>query len=586
MEDYSVFSILKSFYIKLKEKRKKQVFFLLIIVIASALAETLSLASAFPFLQAIINSDNLWTNSFVSSGLLSFGFDENDNLILPISILFGATAFLASSLKIYNLWFSGRLAAFIGSDLSNECFKQNIFQSYEKYFSNKSSNLITNNTLYISQCTEILASAARLFSNVLIGLCLSIYLIILDPLLAIFSIIIFLLVYILLGKKIRRKLIINSKIIDKNSRYQVQLMQEVAGSFRDIILSNNQNYFIRIYKNIDKKIRLKNAENVFYNVMPRYAIEGLFLILFTLIVYTVSFYESTFSNIISVLGTFALGAQKLLPCMQQSYGTWSFIVGSKSSLVNVIKLSNQTLDKSTSLYNPKPFLFKKSINFINLFYKYPTSNKFTLKDTNVQILKGERVGIIGETGAGKTTFIDLFMGLIEPSNGFIEVDGVNISERDNFQKKLDWRKSIAHVPQNIFLNDATIAENIAFGESLDELDMKRVVSSAKKANIDKFISEKPCNYLTNIGENGVQLSGGQRQRIGIARALYKALNIIVLDEATSALDFSTETNIMNSIYALNKNTTVIVITHRENSIKKCDKVFEIIDGNIKLRQNF
>ena len=583
MNNYSVLSILKIFFQRLNKKRKKQLLFLFFIVILSAFAETLSLASAFPFLQIIIDQENIWRNEIISNIFETFGLGKNDNLILPICFLFALTAIIASKLKIYNLWFSGKLAAKISSDLSSHCYKQNIYEEYEKQIDKNSSNLITNNSLYITQCNEILASTARLFSNVIIGFSISIYLIILNPFLALSSILIFSLVYIFLGRVLQKKLLINSEIIDNNSRNQVKIIQESIGSLRDIILSGNQKYFLELYENIESKIRFKTAENVFINVMPRYAVEGFFLVILSILVFIISFDKSNFSNVIAVLGTFAIGAQKLLPCMQQSYGTWSFIVGAKSSLINILNLSSKEINRELTLYKAKPYALKKSIKLENISYKYPKSENYVFKNVNLEISKGDKIGIIGKSGIGKSTIMDLIIGLLEPTSGSLEIDGNNILDKKNFFRKLDWRKSISHVPQNIFLNDSTFAENIAFGENLQSIDIKKVKKAARKANIDKFIMEQPLKYKSRIGENGVMLSGGQKQRIGIARAFYKNSNILVLDEATSALDNETEDKIMETVYKNTKDITLIIISHRKNTIKNCDKVIEIENKNISVK---
>ena len=262
MKKLTVKEILITFYKKLNRQRKKQLSFLFILAILSASAETLSLASAFPFLQLVIEQNTIWDNFFVRNYLLLFGFNVGDKLIIPICILFAITAIVASTLKIYYLWFSSRLAARVTCDLSLSCYEQNIFQNYSQSLDKNSSNLITNNAVYINQCTDILTSTAKLFSNVLIGICISIYLVLLNPFLAITSIIFFGILYFLFGKIIQKRLLNNSKIIDESSRSQVKLINEVIGSFRYIIISSNQEYFTKKYKNIDSIFKLNNINMI------------------------------------------------------------------------------------------------------------------------------------------------------------------------------------------------------------------------------------------------------------------------------------------------------------------------------------
>ena len=585
MDNYTVLGYFKILFKRLSKKRKRELIFLFFIIIISAFAETLSLASAFPFLQIIIDQDNIWQNQIISNIFEIFGLGRTDNLILPICIVFALSAILASKLKIYNLWLSGQLAAKISFDLSFQCFKQNIYQDYEKQLDKNSSNLITNNAVYITICNEILAATGRFFSNIIIGLSISLYLIIFDPFLAISSIIIFGLVYILLGKLLQKKLLFNSNVIEENSRNQVKIMQESIGSLRDIILSGNQKFFLNLYEKVELKIRFKNAENSFITMLPRPIVEGLFLVTLSILVYLISFDKSSFSNTIAILGTFAIGAQKLLPCMQQSYSTWSYIIGAKSSLINILNLSTNKVDKLLTSYKAKPYNLKKSIKLQNISYKYPKSKNFIFENINLEIIKGEKVGIIGKSGIGKSTIVDIIIGLLEPKSGSLEIDGINILDKKYPFRKLNWRKSISHVPQNIFLKDLTFAENIAFGEDLEFININKVRKAAIKANIDEFIMAQPLKYKSRIGENGVMLSGGQRQRIGIARAFYNHSNIIVLDEATSALDIKTEDKIMDTVYENIEDITLIIISHRENTIKKCDKVIEIENKNIFIKSS-
>lgn len=584
MKKLSILNILRQLYLNLSRKRKLEIAYLLFFVVIAVFSETLSLASAFPFLQIIVNPKIVWDNYFINYFLTFWGYTSDDNLTFIFCFIFGSTALFAAIAKSYYLWISGVIASRISTDLSYACFKQNLYQSYDSFLDNKSSELITNNAVYISQANEIISNIARLFSNFLIAISISIYLIFLNPFLAIISIFTFLVVYIFLGKFLQKQLINNSKVIDKNSKYQVQIMQEAMGTFRDILLDTNQKYFLKIFKDIDRKVRSKSARNVFFNLFPRYAIEGLFLIILSILTFTISLKDRNFVDLIAVLGTFAIGAQKLLPCMQQTYGTWSFIVGSKSSLLSILKLSESKYEKNYFSYIPKPIKFSKSIEFKNIYYKYPGTNKYVLKNLNLKIFKGEKVGIVGKTGSGKSTLLDIFMSLLEPSSGNLLLDGKKIFDKRYPYRKLDWRKSIAHVPQNIFLNNTTIAENIALGYSLDEIDISKVKKAAKEANIEEYILKQPNNFFSLVGENGIKISGGQKQRIGLARALYKKLDIMVLDEATSALDFITEKKIMDSLFKLNPDLTVLVITHRENSIKSCSKVIEISENGVVLRQ--
>jgi ATP-binding cassette subfamily B protein len=282
------------------------------------------------------------------------------------------------------------------------------------------------------------------------------------------------------------------------------------------------------------------------------------------------------SQAIPLLGVLALSAQKILPIMQQSYQAWSSIQASYASLEDTLLLINQPLPHQYLKKETIKINFNHKIEFENVSFKYKTGSQNVLKNLTLCILKGERIGIVGATGSGKSTLIDILMALLEPSSGTLKVDGKAITNKN----VRGWQRRIAHVPQAIFLSDTTIAENIAFGINKEDIDFGRVRNSAAKAQLQDVIEKLPNQYNTPVGERGVRLSGGQRQRIGIARALYKNVDIFVFDEATSALDNKTEESVMKSIEALGKEITVIMIAHRITTLKKCTKIIELSDGKI------
>ena len=283
--------------------------------------------------------------------------------------------------------------------------------------------------------------------------------------------------------------------------------------------------------------------------------------------------SSNTNMVIPTVGTLAIGAQKLLPYMQQTYGSWTSLIGASASIAHVLKMIELPIDNNYKFYKPNKILFQKNIITKDLSLKYADSKNYVFKNLNLIINRGDIVGILGKSGSGKSSFADVFMGLIKPTDGFIKVDGINIYDAKFPSRYMDWRNSITHVPQNIFLIDSTIIENITFNTN-EEFDFKKVKDAAKKARIDKYIESLPNGYYTHVGENGVKLSGGQRQRIGIARALYKESEVLIFDEPTSALDQYTEDKIIKTIYNLKGLKTILIISHRVSSLKDCDKLIE------------
>jgi ATP-binding cassette, subfamily B, bacterial PglK len=287
--------------------------------------------------------------------------------------------------------------------------------------------------------------------------------------------------------------------------------------------------------------------------------------------YVMTQQEGGIVTAIPVLGALALGAQRLLPALQQAYGAYSTIKGSNSSFKDVLNLLGQPLPEYADQSPPKPIPFEKEIKLTNLSFRYTEDSPWVLKNTNLSLKKGARIGFIGETGSGKSTLLDIIMGLLPPTNGKLMIDQQPI----NSQNRRAWRAHIAHVPQNIYLSDSTIEENIAFGIAKEQIDHQRVKKAAQQAQIAELIEQWKDGYQTFVGERGVRLSGGQRQRIGIARALYKQANILIFDEATSALDNETEREVMEVIGNLDKEMTVLIIAHRLTTLKECDSIVKL-----------
>tara|TARA_B100001093_G_scaffold454216_1_gene463392 strand:- start:148 stop:1182 length:1035 start_codon:yes stop_codon:yes gene_type:complete len=304
---------------------------------------------------------------------------------------------------------------------------------------------------------------------------------------------------------------------------------------------------------------------------PRFIMEASGIAIVALFAYFATLQFGGINEFLPILGVFVLGAQKLLPAIQKAYASYSRIKGAAYSLEDVIDLLDQPLPKYANFSANLPVPFTQSIELKNLSFRYSHQSPWVLKNLNFKIPKGSVVGIIGSTGCGKSTIIDLIMGLLPLTNGELTVDGVPI---DN-ENKREWQANISCVPQDIYLSDGTIKENIAFGLPKEQINFSKVKIAAQKAQIAELIESWDDQFETMVGERGMRLSGGQRQRIGVARALYSESNVLILDEATSALDNETELAVMNSINTFNKDITVIIIAHRLTTLKKCDMILEL-----------
>ena len=406
-------------------------------------------------------------------------------------------------------------------------------------------------------------------------------LLVIDPVIALMAFIGFALIYGVVVRVSRARLLLNSRRIAKNSTELIKSIHEGLGGIRDVLLDRTQEVFCAVYREADLPLRRAQGNNFFIAQSPRYAMEALGMVLIAVLAYVLTQQSDGIAKAIPILGALALGAQRLLPVLQQAYAAWSNVQGGRASLEDTLALLDQPMpDLQTLLYSSQKLPFENEITLSNISFRYQSDGQWILRDLDLTISKGARIGFIGTTGSGKSTLLDLVMGLLEQDSGNIYIDNQPLTSHNRGA----WQAHIAHVPQTIFLSDSSIAENIAFGVPKHLIDFERVKNAAKQAQITQLIAGWPEAYSTFVGERGVRLSGGQRQRIGIARALYKKADVIIFDEATSALDNETEESVMQAIHDLenqdNNALTILIIAHRLSTLKNCTQVIELAQGRI------
>jgi ATP-binding cassette subfamily B protein len=383
--------------------------------------------------------------------------------------------------------------------------------------------------------------------------------------------------YAMIIRFTRSSLLVDSQSMARESVHVIKALQEGLGGIRDVLIGGSQPTYCQIYRSADLRLRQAQSRSAFIAASPRYLMELLGMLLITLLTYLLVQQTEGLAKAIPILGAIALGAQRLLPVLQQAYGSWAAIQSGQASLQDTLELLDQPLPCHANQPIAEALPFTQSVSFRHLAFRYSPQSPFVLKDLNLTIAKGSRVGFIGVTGSGKSTLLDIVMGLLEPTSGTLEIDDVPVTS-ENCRA---WQLNIAHVPQTIFLADSTIEENIAFGVPKDQIDRARISKAAQQAQISEAIETWTKQYQTVIGERGIRLSGGQRQRIGIARALYKEADVIIFDEATSALDNETEHAVMQSIEGLSQDLTLLIIAHRLTTLKGCSQIVELEGGGIK-----
>tara|TARA_B100000242_G_scaffold275177_1_gene230061 strand:- start:5315 stop:7009 length:1695 start_codon:yes stop_codon:yes gene_type:complete len=549
----------------------------LLLNIASGISELFSLVVIMPFLEILtspakeIMSDNLPLGNIID---FSFLDSSTENRLLISTILVIKVIFVTSVIRVANLYLNSRISGLIGTDFSTSLFKVILDKPYTWHIKNNSSSSISTTTFQTDQMVTGIKALLMSFTAIVVMFSITVSLFLISYKITIFCIIIIGFIYLSMSIATKKVLSKSSKWITQNDKLRIKILQEGIGNIRDVILNSNGYYFINRFHKANRKTRLANANIQFLSSYPRFLLESLSIMFIVLIAFYLQKSNPNENNVLPVLGTLALGMQRLLPSAQVFYSGYVSLKGNSVSIMSVLEKLN--VPKVYAKRENVNFNNFKSIEIKNLSYKYPLKSDNILKNITFSINRGEKVGIIGPTGCGKTTLINIFMGLLRPDSGDIIIDDKNIFETktENY-----WSKYIAHVPQNIFLSDNSIAENIAFGLDKNEIDLLKVINASKKAQLHEFIISKKLGYQTNIGELGIKLSGGQRQRIAIARALYKNVNFLILDEATSALDTNCENILMEEIYRL-KDISMIMIAHRLSTLSKCDKIIELKEGEL------
>ena len=569
---YLIIQIWKS----LTKRRKVHFLLVLILTIFTSFSELLSIGALIPFLTALTDPDLIFSNRSLKPIFLLLDINSPEEILLPLAISFSVAAIFSGVMRLLQLWVNLRAVYAAGADLSEKVYHHVLYQPYSFHVSRNSSSLI--NTAYsktdsaVGNCilplVNIITSAVILFS-------IMAALILLDPFVAFSALIAFGSVYLVIVKTIRMRLRNNSKIIARETDRVVKTLQEGLGGIRDVLIDGSQEIYCKIYNKAIRSTSNAQSVNGFISGSPRFVIEAIGMVLISVLAFVLVNRAEGGNSVIPVLGTLAFGAQRMLPAVQNIYFSWSSLIGSYTSLKDVVELLQQPLP-NFSYEKLEPLRFERSIKLENIDFKYKAGLPNVLNKINLTIPKGTKLGIIGTTGSGKSTLLDIIMGLLNPTSGSLKVDGYKIDQRT----VRSWQKNIAHVPQFIYLSDTTIEENIAFGVPQDEIDHDLIKEVALRAQISETIELMPDRYQTIVGERGIRLSGGQRQRIGIARALYKNADILIFDEATSSLDNKTENQVMEQISKLYDKITIVIIAHRLSTLKGCDSIIEIEDGAI------
>ena len=560
--------------------RAWQIAWLFVLIVAAAIMEMATLAAVVPLVSSLMMSASETAGpggGFHAVAALKPLTSLSNTTLSVVIVVIVCTAAL---LRVLVVRFSAEFSASVGVDLQTRYFSKVLSRDYQSVINQSSSDsvsLISHKVQLVigNYILGVLTTVSSLISasGVIFMLLLFSQAIVLLALLVLAA------AYVGIAWFTRQKLKNYGKDLKTYNPRRIQCLQEGLGGIRDVAMAGTQQVFVQRFSDSATRVEMANARIGFYNALPKPMLEAIGITSIAVIAWFA--HKGTFNSevLLPLLGAFALGMLRLLPYMQQVFSQWTRLIHGQPVLAELVEEMDrfEQPDETDESSIDRPAIpFERTISLHDVSFNYTNVEKPVLTKAELTIKKGEFIGIVGPTGSGKSTLVDILMGLLSPSEGRVSIDGVILDDSNRDQ----WRKRVAHVPQKLFLTQGSIAENIAFGVEPSSIDQARVRQCARYARIDDYVSTLPDGYDTPAGEDGVRLSGGQRQRIGIARALYSECDVLVLDEATNALDAATEVAVVDELLNLQQAYTLISVAHNMKAVENCHRIVSIRNGEL------
>ena len=561
----------------LSPKRRWQLVIVAVLMVLGALAEVFTLGAVLPFLGLLASPEFVDKAPWLARLLDAVAGWMGGTRLLAASVLFACIALGAGLLRLVLTWISNRVTFAIGADLGVQVFAKVLYQPYDYHLRRNSSETLSAIEKVGHLTAGALAPLMLLAVATVMAAAILAAMLWVDWRVALVAGGLIGGLYVVLSFAVRQRLRRNSQTIARGGVVRFQYLQEGIGAIRDIMLEHNQHVYVDQFARVDRNVRRAFAANLTLGGAPKYMVESVAIVLVIVLANWLVRGPGGLSDALPVLGALALGGQRLLPHVQTIYNGYASYRGTLATVQETLALLDLPVPPSTRAVAPTDALPSAPVSSIELRgvqFAYGPEQKAVLNGVNLRIDAGERVGFVGVTGGGKSTLLDICMGLLRPTAGAVLVNGEALTDANLPQ----WHRRIAHVPQAIFLCDKSIAENVALGLTPKQIDQAHLMQALEAAQLGDFIRQLPNGVQTRVGERGVQLSGGQRQRIGIARALYKKADVLVLDEATSALDGETEAKVMDAIYRLNPGLIILMIAHRVSTLARCNRIYRLQEG--------
>jgi HlyD family secretion protein len=569
----------------LNKDQKRIIFFLQLLVQLVALLEIVNLFTIIPFITLLSDFEVLNKDGYISYIYNFLNFKTPENFLIFAGLLFLFTIFIANLFQIFATWMITRYSMKIGTTLSSRLYSFYLNQPWLFHANNNSAKLINKISQELERVTiGIIQPALLIIARLVLSAFLLTGMFIYNPKIALILVFVIFFSYLIIYSYIKKRISKNGEIISSTQEIRHKLMTEGFGGIREVLISNKQNFFTKQFTKASNDWAESVGKNQAFSLIPRYIVE---LIAFSLIIFSIIYIvifetDGNFIQILPTLSIYALCAVKLLPAFQVIFLYYTIIRSNLNAFHNIRQnLIDCSKNDKIILENQINIDLKIELDseliFSNVNFKYLNrENKNIIDDLSLSINSKQMIGIVGKSGSGKSTIIDLITGIIIPDSGCVFVDGIKLT-KNNIKI---WQKNISLVSQSIFISDNSIEENIAFGVAPDKIDHERIKTVLEKSQLIDFVNQLPNRTKTVLGEKGVQISGGQRQRIGIARSLYNKSKLLIFDEATSSLDGITEENIINSINNIKNQNTIVIVAHRLLSVRNCDKIFFMDSGKL------
>lgn len=580
------FIMLKQMKEILNKKQKAQCLILLVGVFVCAMLETLGVSAIIPFVVVMFSREGLMQNQYVKLISDILDISTYQELLIATALIIIIVYLVKNVSLLIFQYYQGKVHNVIEKELMTKQYRMFMLRPYSFYLNINTAEVMRGLSGDIVQVAQTMDAFIGLASELITVLMIGAFIVVMDPIMA-FSLILiagFIALIFVLGFK-RKTSELGSKcreIFYKRSK----IVLETVGGYKEISIRQKKEHFIEEYGKVNDDACRMNTLYMLIMKIPSRAVETVFISSLLIVACVrIGFYDDN-SQFVSLIGAMGVAAIRILPSISSISNHINSLIYNRPSLEaaynNITQVRQEEGKYSSLLKNQNTsheVKFENDISLKNVYYRYDNTDKDILKDVSLKIRKNESVGFIGESGAGKSTLLDVLLGLLKPQQGGVYMDDVDIDDIP-----FAWAEAVGYVPQNVFLIDDSIRNNIAFGLKADEIEDERVWDCLKQAKLDEFVKRLPNGLDTEVGERGVRFSGGQRQRVAIARALYHDPQILVLDEATSALDNETEKEVMEAIDGFRGKLTIIIVAHRLSTIEKCNKVYVVGNGNVELRQ--